>query len=482
MIMRRILTFFSFLFFFLDARSHADTAAVSVLTFHADNSGNFDATIAIKQAIKMAKGAGRNVYFPAGIYLVSHGFLLPDGIQVFGDGPRKSIIRLKKSLPPRTDEATQTAIFTGEKAFSLSSALPTKRITISGLTIELDKKTGEFNYLNFSMLGGIRLINAEDCLIRAVEIINPPKFGIGLFATKSGTRCRNNEVKNCVISMQPEWYLQIKPVLIPRSVETCIGLQLASYEGPEINGTAKFISRNNSYYQASKTRENLFIDNIVSGGSHGISLSNATGNRIEANKISDCSNRGIILIGAADSNQIIRNKVLNIGSAGIHLAFNCNSNLIDANDIDGILGVQGDGIKSYINCNLNVISNNIIQHFAVAGIRVSHGANGNIILDNHVIGSVPNLVGIKIVGNNRQEYKDGYHFGSPLKAELNVCKGNRVYNTSIGILVTDEMNFAGTVDENKVINNYFGNVKMGIEYQDASAKLKRQLKKWNSYN
>lgn len=421
-----------------------------------DNSNFFNA------AIDYAKKKGiKNIKIPAGIFYISKGFILNDNVTIIGAGIDKTILRLIKNLPPRTDEATQTAVFTGKNSYSLNQSAATKNITIQSLSIDLQKPEKEFNIDSFSMLGGIRLINAINCVIDSVKIINPPKFGIGLFATKTGKSCTLNTVKNCIIEMQAGWFLQMKPFIVPRSNETCIGIQIASYEGNENNGAAKSLSRKNSNYFSSKTQKNIVINNIIIGGSHGISIPNSCNNSILNNSIEGCSNRGIIIISCSDNNLIENNTILNSGSTAIHLAFNCNYNKIKKNKIDGVLGVEGDGIKSYINCNNNIITENTIKNFALTGIRVSHGANNNIIKKNYITGNDQNdQVGIKVIANNKNFYAIGMKFNNQLTAKGNVCIDNIIANVGTGIMIGDEIDLPNSLHNNKTSGNKFKKVSL----------------------
>lgn len=402
----------------------------------------------------------RYIKIPAGTYFISRGFNIKDSVTIAGAGMEKTILKLISNLPARSNEETQTAVFTGTQAYSLSHSPATRNITIKSMTIDLQKPEAEFNIEKFSMLGGIRFINAVNCIVDSVKIINPPKFGIGLYATKSGEMCNNNTVKHCVVVMQPGWFLQLSPEIIPRSNETCIGIELASFTGPHNNGTAIYIKRNNENYFPSKTRKNSIRDNVISGGSHGISVSNSSNNRIEKNNITGCSNRGIIIISCSDSNMVLGNSIFNSGSTAVHLAYSCNYNTIKANRVSGVMGIEGDGIKSYINCNYNRITGNIIDGFAKTGIRISHGANNNFIEYNKITGNnSAGQTGIKIMANNKRQYEDGLKFDDVLTARNNNCSGNIISGTETGLLLGDEMNFKKSTGNNKTDHNKFKSVK-----------------------
>ena len=401
----------------------------------------------------------RQINIPAGTFYISKGFMLNDDVTVLGAGINKTILKIINNLPARTDEATQTAVFTGAKSYSLSQSATTRNISIKSLTIILQKPPDEFKIEKFSMLGGIRLINPVNCLIDSVKIINPPKFGIGLYATTSGATCSMNTIQNCIVIMQDDWYLQLKPEIIPRSNETCIGIEIASPTGKNNNGAAIYMERNNADYILSKATKNIVKNTSISGGSHGISVSNACNNSLINNNIKGCSHRGIIIITCADNNIISNNKISDIGSTAIHMAYNSNFNKIKNNSINGVLGVEGDGIKSYINCNNNQITGNIISNFAKTGIRVSHGANKNVIENNTIIGNdLKEQIGIKIIANNLQQYQEGFQFENKLTANNNTCLNNNITAVALGVLINDEMNIPNSLKRNKTGKNTFKNV------------------------
>ena len=452
-----LLPFFVFMFFYSTAQKKwVDVNDFGVIA----NDEKIDNYNQLLSAFSYAqKNNIRTIKIPAGTFYISKGFMLNDDVTVSGTGMDKTVLKLINNLPPRTDEATQTAVFTGIKSFSLSQSSTTKNIIIKSLTIILRKPTDEFRIEKFSMLGGIRLINPVNCLIDSVKIINPPKFGIGLYATSGGVACTNNRIQNCFVIMQDDWYLQIKPEIIPRSNETCIGIEIASPTGKKNNGAGIYIERNNADYILSKARKNIVKNTCISGGSHGISISNACNNTLMNNTIKGCSHRGIIIITCSDSNIVSKNKISDIGSTAIHMAYSSSFNIIKNNIINGILGVEGDGIKSYINCNNNQITDNIITNFAKTGIRVSHGANGNMIERNTIVGNnLKEQIGIKIIANNLRQYQEGFEYDNKLTANNNTCLNNDISSVALGVLINDEMNIPNSLKRNKTEKNKFRNV------------------------
>jgi parallel beta-helix repeat protein len=441
--MKRKLYFLIFLSAGIISNGIAQKNVVNIADFGAKaNDEKFDNTKSFAAAVEFARqNKNYTINVPEGLFYLSRGINLFDSITISGAGMNKTILKLMSGLPPRDNEANQTALFTGIQSYSLSHSGSTKNITVKSLTIDLQKNEKEFDISKFPMLGGIRFINPVNCIIDSIKIIQPQKFGIGLYATQNGMSCHSNTISNCTVVMQADWYLQLKPEIIPRSEESCIGIELSSFMGPNNNGAAIYLNRKNDNCLISKTRKNKINKNTISGGSHGISLSNASENMISENNVSDCSNRGIIIMSCSDSNMITKNTISKSGSTAIHLAYDCNYNTIAGNTVNGVLGVEGDGIKSYVNCNYNRITKNIVSNFAKTGIRVSHGANGNII-ENNIINGTKNAsqVGIKIIANNKVQYDGGLRFENKLTAKNNQCNKNIVNNTESGVIIEDELN------------------------------------------
>jgi parallel beta-helix repeat protein len=431
--------------------STTEAPRVNVKDFGATGDGETDDTQFILDAIEYAEENNiPRIYFPSGTYMVTRGFLIQDEFTVFGDG-NSSLIKLFSGLPPRNDEKTETTIFVGKNAWSRynsPSYFDTFNITIKNLAIDLQKPHDEYNINNFSMLGAIRFINAKNCLVENVKIINPPSFGIGLYTGIYGTDCKGNTIKNCKIELQPYWWLpglgpgEVGPEYISPRQTSLIGIEIVSPEGPHTNGTQIYLNRSNPDYIQSKTFDNHIIGNNISGGSHGVSLQNTYSNKIENNTVSGPSHRGVIGVGTNDNNLIKGNTFTNIGSTGVHFAYGCNGNTIINNTVDGILGVEGDGIKTYINCNNSTITDNTVKNFYKTGIRVAHGANNNTIKNNTIIGNTQSIqYGVKIIANILYFYDNGLAFGGQLTANDNVCQDNviRCITPTNYILLGDEV-------------------------------------------
>jgi parallel beta-helix repeat protein len=415
-------------------------------------------TTAIQKAFDSIPSGG-SIYFPAGIYIVTHGFQLFDGTMVRGESREKVIIRLQERLPARTNEATQSAFFTGKNAYSLSQTGGTNRITIQDLSLDANRAHDP----NIALLGGIRLINPAHCKIRNIDIANVQNFGISLYANKNGQGATNNQVIGNSIHLVREWYLPDGGI----NQASLIGIELGSAVYGQNNGAEKNLTRKSGQYLASKASENLFEGNFVEGGSHAIVLVNAAKNIVRHNTTTNSSHRGIMLISTSDQNIIEDNRLSDHGSTGIHLAYNSDNNTIRKNRVQGTRAIaEGDGIKAYGNCNRNSITGNVVVDVAKAGIRLGHGANDNTIRDNEISntkGILPLTVGIKISAAFEAQLKSKIRFmddrgvKAPLTANRNQVVGNKITGTYFGIVLTDDAKIPGSVKNNTINRNAISN-------------------------
>lgn len=478
---------------------------LSVLDFGAVGDGENDDTQAIKDTIQAAIDLNiLNVYFPAGTYIVTTGFNLPDNITIYGDG-ESSLLKLNKQTY-LNDFATEGAMFMGRPSYGNldvndgfhgpNSSKTTLGITIRDLAIDIQKDQTNFNGgypvppiptggYRAPMVLGIRFYNPVNCLVDNVKIIQPWGGGIQFKTTEDGTESKNNIIRNCTIIMQ-EWYWTPGGVInynipLPHPVEpnsqSMIGIELTSFcnystnNGSSCKDIAPYncddpakIQRNlvDGSYTPSRTYNNTITNCTIINGSHCISLSNASNNIVTNNTIVNGSNRGIITSSRSDNNIFSNNNISLCGSTGILLGYNADGNTVSYNTISTVRCCEGQGIGANVLPTNNIIEYNTVIGAPQAGIRVTHGPSGNIIRHNTVIGtdnSNVNQIGVSLLANWLKYYcLDALKYGDQLMATNNTIYSNGVSNVYIGVYVGDEKNFGGRLSGNIVTANIYSGV------------------------
>jgi len=388
---------------------------------------------------------------------------------VRGESRESVIIRLKDNLPSRVDETTQTVFFTGKHACRWSTPWPTA--ATEGLAVQdLSLDGNRQNDPKVAMLGGIRFLNPVNCTISNVDISNVQGFGIHLHTFQEGPRGTNNRILNNRVHLVREWYLPGGRAVNPKSM---IGIQLSSFLHESVNGAALHLGRLPDKYFPSRATGNLIEGNFVEGGSHAISMSNASDNILRRNTTTNSSHRGFILCGTCDGNLIEDNRCSDHGSTAIHLAYDCSRNAIRRNRVEGTRGGEGDGIKTYVNCNGNIIEENVVTDVAGAGIRVGHGANDNIIRNNVIACAKPwkadaivPTCGIKVCAF-LQAQKTLHFSADParpavLTANGNIVTGNKITGTTFGVVLTDDHRAPGSVRGNVIMANIIQKTFRGV--------------------
>jgi len=486
------------------------SARLSVLDFGAVGDGENDDTQAIKDTIEAAIDLNiLNVYFPAGTYIVTTGFNLPDNITISGDG-ESSLLKLNKQTY-LTDFATQGAMFMGRPSYGNgdindgfygpNSSKTTLGITIRDLAIDIQKDQTNFNGgypvppipaggYRAPMVLGIRFYNPVNCLVDNVKIIQPWGGGIQFKTTIDGTESKNNIIRNSTIIMQ-EWYYTPGGIIdydvpLPHPVEpnagSLIGIELTSYCNYTTNNGAGCYDRAGSpsppyvcddpakiqrnlvdgSYTPSRTYNNTITNCTILNGSHCISLSNASNNTITNNTIVNGSNRGIITSSRSDNNIFSNNNISLCGSTGVLLGYNANGNTVSYNTISTMRCCEGQGIGANILATNNIIEYNTVTGAPQAGIRVTHGPSGNIIRHNTIIGtdnSDINQMGVSLLANWLKYYcLDAARYGDQLMATNNTIYSNGISNVNVGVYMGDEKNFGGRLSGNIVTANIYTDV------------------------
>ena len=135
-------------------------------------------------------------------------------------------------------------------------------------------------------------------------------------------------------------------------------------------------------------------NNVISGGSHGITLSGCAGCSITGNTIHHTKHRGIICEPVTARCVISGNTIRDYGSGAILLAYGCSYNTLAGNECY-TRDESGEGaVQSYCGCHHNLITGNNIHDYTNYGIYVAVSAQYNTISSNRVSGY--RLAGIAI--------------------------------------------------------------------------------------
>ncbi|WP_207482572.1 glycosyl hydrolase family 28-related protein [Arenibaculum pallidiluteum] len=158
----------------LEVASQTETAAemgqagrqgpvYDVRRYGARGDGRSDDEAAIQAAIAEAgRNAPATVLFPAGTYLSSRGFVLPDGLRLVGEGRDRSVLKASSSFRPVPGDERAQALLFAEGSFGGSD------LEITGLTIDGTQGKGSQGtpvFIRFSRnvrLAGMRIVSAPD--------------------------------------------------------------------------------------------------------------------------------------------------------------------------------------------------------------------------------------------------------------------------------------------------------------------------------
>ncbi|WP_407540453.1 hypothetical protein Q0M94_03380 [Deinococcus radiomollis] len=291
-------------------------------------------------------------------------------------------LRIRPNAAERSDERSQTAMITGDTAFSLSSTTGMNRVKILGARLVLDVN---FQYAPFAMLGGLRWFGAQKCELERARVIGASTpnagetgFGIWLGATLGGPDCTANNLGDVETVNTPEWF---QPDGLQVNQRTLSGIVFTSPTGGDggRNGATISDARDpNNGYIASRCYANEIGKGKVSGGSHGYNLTNASRNIINRFEATNCAHRGVIMTPTCDENRFIFGTVKDSGSTGFHMAYNSNNNKAVAVIVDGVRnGVEGDGFKGYVLCSGNELISCHVINAGRHAYRWAHGSHHN---------------------------------------------------------------------------------------------------------
>jgi parallel beta-helix repeat protein len=197
------------------------------------------------------------------------------------------------------------------------------------------------------------------------------------------------------------------------------------------------------------------VDNIISGGMHGIFIENSDGTTIAYNTI--YNNRNGTFLYSSDSNVIHHNDIYDNYQNGILLNETCDYNEISNNTI---YENNDNGIYFHDHCNRNEVISNTIYENSYTGIRIENSSlndniRNNIISDNGHYGIF--IVGSKNAAQENDISSNGKH-GILLLADdqTNITKNN-VYNNTL-----DGIKLQNSTEDNISGNYIYGNLQYGL--------------------
>lgn len=176
---------------------------VSVKDFGAVGDGVANDTAAIQAAINTA----RNVYFPAGTYLIASALTNANQTQIYGDGPEESIISVSGS---GYDALTFSGSYSGVRDVSFTSATP----RTAGAFVKFSANT-RMNFvrrckMNNPFMAILIVTNAVITSIEDVEILNTATTGMSVVIQGGNDTFLTRVVMDAPAASQPVCGVRIK--------------------------------------------------------------------------------------------------------------------------------------------------------------------------------------------------------------------------------------------------------------------------------
>lgn len=197
------------------------------------------------------------------------------------------------------------------------------------------------------------------------------------------------------------------PTIINKNTQTCYGVHIVSYS--EAYGgwaTGAIIPATN------QCKYNRVIANIISNGSHGVSLTGSDYNSIVDNTIINSAHRNIHLINSS-YNSILSNSLQEAWSAGVLMAYGSNFNKVSNNRIHSTYVGGEAGIEAYVACADNTISDNKIRTAANYGVYLAIDAIRNKIIGNDIEAGYVNYAAIAVESDWESPLPADFLFSRP---------------------------------------------------------------------
>lgn len=384
----------------------------NVLDYGAIGDGTADDTSAVQSTINAALGVNGAVYFPAGGRFLVSNVNFPNGIrQAFGPGV------ICDSASSANYDAVVT--FGGACCISASSSASVVESLDWSVSIEVSASTT----LRAVASAALKNSRIHDTAISWGPTRTDECYGIYL-RWITGLDSTNN-------------------VII--SNNTFLAPVFADYAG-RFSAIA-LIGNSSSYgnYFASGTGDTtdptmpvtrvVVSDNVIWGGSHGITLNGCQNCTVTGNVIHATKHRGIVLEPVASRNTISGNVIRDYGSSAILMAYGCKYNTVTNNECWTVDDTGESAIEAYVGCERNLIEGNSIHSFTNYGIYLAVDATYNIIIGNRISGY--KLAGIALESDWDNPLPAGATYSRPNFGDPPSPYTNWAYAGTVGNIISN---------------------------------------------
>jgi len=338
------------------------------------------------------------------------------------------------------------------------------------------------------------------------SIFNNTFFNNGIFLYRYSY---NNNIYNNVVNGKKLEYLEkVSNKIIDANTGQVILVNCTNIIAKNLD-----LSKTTIGVQLINTNNCHIINNIITGGISGISLTYSSNNTISGNNISFCKYRdGIHIVYSSSNNIIIDNILLNNSLYGIGLEDSYNntiSNNIVKNNYEGIsLGYRSsrDNIISNniiednencgisLDCSYNIVRNNILSNNSYGGIQLnsyehqitnntfyndginvikSYSPDKNNKIENNTINGRP-LIYLKDISN---KIIDNAGQIILIRCDGIIIKNQILNNAVIGISLTKTKNCQ--ISENNINSNKICGIRL---FDSDSNTITKNIISYNSYN
>ena len=302
--------------------------------------------------------------------------------------------------------------------------------------------------------------------------------GLNLTSTSSALRftydCNDNIIANNTCTL---------PTVTDPNTQTCYGIHIVANDQAFSGwGTGNIIPATN------KCMRNQIVDNKVTGGTHGISITGSDENIIALNYLFNNAHRNIHITHSSE-NEVIGNQCREAGSSAIIMGYGSNNNNIIGNFCYSNQPSGESAIEAYVASTGNNIEANRIRSGANYGIYLAIDSSTNSIIGNRIDCSVLKKAGIAVESDWMASPPGGTlpysrpNYGAPPSPRVNwpngassanIIKGNWLYsgNANIAAIYISQVgsvasNILQVVSNNSIwsgfaFNYYYAEITSGL--------------------